>query len=62
MVGGEVATSVELCGVGVDGGTVVRVGGWVMVQVTMEDEDEMAGGTVVKPGLKVVAAGVLLLG
>lgn len=62
-VAGEVTTSVELCGIGVDGGAaVVRVGGWVMVLVTMEDDDEMVGGTVVKPALKGLAAGVLMLG
>lgn len=63
VVGGEVTATVELCRLGVDGGAaVVRGGGWVMVQVTVEDEDEMAGGTVVKPALKVVAAGVSMLG
>lgn len=63
VVAGEVTTSVELCGIGVDGGAaVVRVGGWVMVLVTMEDDDEMVGGTVVKPALKGLAAGVLMLG
>lgn len=62
-VAGVVTTSVELCGKGVDGGAaVVRVGGWVMVLVTMEDDDEMVGGTVVKPALKGLAAGVLMLG
>lgn len=34
----------------------------MMVQVTMEDDDEMVGGTVVKPALKGLAAGVLMLG
>lgn len=63
VVGREVTTSVELCGICVDGGAaVVRVGGRVMVQVTMEDEDEMGGGSVVKPVLKGVVAGGLMLG
>lgn len=63
MVGREVTASVELCRKGVDGGAaVVRGGGWVTVQVTMEDEDEKAGGTVEKPALKGVVAGVLMLG
>lgn len=64
VVAGEVTTSVELCGIGVDGGAaVVRVGGWVMVLVTMEGDDEIVGeDTVVKPALKGLAAGVLMLG
>lgn len=65
VVSGEVTTSVELCGISVDGGAagaVVRVGGWLMVQVAAEDEDETVDGTVVKPPLRGLAAGVLMLG
>lgn len=63
VVGGEVTTRVELRrGVDVGAAVVGGIVGWVMLEVTMEEEDEMAGGTVVKPALEGVVAGVLTLG